>query len=113
MDYEKLAQNICKILKDNKAEDVAYICVKGKTDVADYFVLSSGRSKIHTRSLIDKVEEEVFKLGFSPARTEGAREGRWAVMDYGEVIVHIFNDETRVLYHLEELWGDGNNTVKF
>lgn len=113
MDSLKFTQAICKILKDSKAEDVAYICVKGKTDVADYYVISSGRSKTHTRSLIDKVEEETDKLGFSPIRTEGVREGRWAVMDYGDVIVHIFNDETRVLYHLEELWGDGKNTVKF
>lgn len=113
MDSLNFTKAICQILKDGKAEDVAYICVKGKTDVADYYVISSGRSKTHTRSLIDKVEEETDKLGFSPIRTEGVREGRWAVMDYGDVIVHIFNDETRVLYHLEELWGDDKNTVKF
>lgn len=113
MNSENFTKEICKILKDSKAEDVAYICVKDKTDVADYYVISSGRSKTHTRSLIDKVEEETEKLGFSPIRTEGVREGRWAVMDYGDVIVHIFNDETRVLYHLEELWGDDKNTVRF
>lgn len=113
METKKFTEEICRILKDHKAEDVASICVKGKTDVADYYVVASGRSMTHTRSLIDKVEEETDKIGFAPIRTEGVREGRWAVMDYGDVIVHIFNDETRVLYHLEELWGDEKNTVKY
>ena len=63
----------------------------------------------HTRSLIDHVEEETEKLGVSPTRREGVREGRWAVLDYGDVIVHVFNDETRLLYHLEKLWGEGES----
>ena len=113
MDSKLFAEEICKILKDHKAEDVVSLCVKGKTDVADYYVVASGRSMTHTRSLIDKVEEETEKIGFSPVRSEGVREGRWAVLDYGDVIVHVFNDETRVLYHLEKLWGDEKNTVKY
>jgi len=52
-------------------------------------------------------------LGIVPSRTEGVRDGRWAVVDYGDVIVHIFNDETRLFYHLERLWTDGGNLQKF
>lgn len=85
---------------------------KEKSSVADYFVVASGRSMTHTRSLIDHVEEETEKLGVSPTRREGVREGRWAVLDYGDVIVHVFNDETRLFYHLEKLWGDDKNVTK-
>ena len=87
--------------------------VKEKTDVADYFVVAGGRSMTHTRSLIEHVEEEMEKEGVSPTRSEGVREGRWAVLDYGDVIVHIFNDETRLFYHLETLWDDGKNVTRY
>ena len=67
----------------------------------------------HTRSLTDHVEEEMDKLGIAPIRREGVREGRWCVLDYGDVIVHLFNDETRLFYHLERLWADGGNLERF
>lgn len=113
MESKEFATKICKELKDRKAENVLLINVKGKTEVADYFVVAGGRSMTHTRSLIEHVDEEMDKLGVAPIRSEGVREGRWAVLDYGDVIVHIFNDETRLLYNLENLWGDDSNTEKF
>ena len=65
-------------------------------------------------SMGERVEELVERnLGILPTRTEGVRDGRWAVVDYGDVIVHIFNDETRLFYHLERLWADGGNLEKF
>lgn len=106
MESLKLAQNVCEILNKHKAEDVVTLNVMGKTEVADYFVIASGRSMPHTRALIEHVDEEMEKLGVSPLRCEGVKEGRWAVIDYGDVIVHIFNDETRLFYHLEQLWED-------
>ena len=106
MKSEEFAKSVSEILKAHKAEDVRIIDLRGKTEVADFFVIASGRSMTHTRSLIDKVEEETEKAGTSPIREEGVREGRWAVMDYGDVIVHVFNDETRLFYHLESLWQD-------
>lgn len=113
MEAIKLTEKICEILLKHKAEDVVSIDVKGKTDVADYYVVASGRSLPHTRALIEHVDEEVEKIGIVPKRCEGVREGRWAVIDYGDVIVHIFNDETRLFYHLENLWDDGKNIVKY
>ena len=112
-DSKTFAHEICNILLDNKAEDVVCICVKGKTSVADYFVVAGGRSMTHTRALIEHVEEGVEEKGIAPIRREGVREGRWAVLDYGDVIVHIFNDESRLFYHLESLWGDGDNITKY
>ena len=109
----EFVEKICKVLKDHKAEDVVAVDVKGKTDVADYYVIAGGRSMTHTRSLIEHVEEEMEKEGVSPTRAEGLREGRWAVLDYGDILVHIFNDETRLFYHLEQLWDDGSNVKKY
>ncbi len=104
MEAKALAEKVCEILESHKGEDVRIIDLRGKTEVADFFVIASGRSMTHTRSLIDNVEEELEKQGISPTREEGVREGRWAVIDYGDVIVHVFNDETRLFYHLEALW---------
>ncbi len=113
MEAKEFATKICEMLKNHKAEDILLIDVKGKTEVADYFVVAGGRSMTHTRSLIEHVEEGTEKEGVSPTRREGVREGRWAVLDYGDVIVHIFNDETRLFYHLEKVWDDGKNVTRF
>ncbi len=113
MKASEFAKKVCEILDNNKAEDIVMIDVMGKTEVADYYVVASGRSMTHTRALIDHVEEEMDKIGIAPVRREGVREGRWAVLDYGDVLVHIFNDETRLFYHLEKLWGDDSNITKF
>ena len=113
MESKEFAKKICEVLVDRKGEDVVLIDVRGKTEVADYYVVAGGRSMTHTRSLIEYVEEETEKIGVGATRREGVREGRWAVLDYGDVIVHIFNDDTRLFYHLEKLWGDENNITKF
>ena len=109
----EFAKKVCETLSDHKAEDIVMIDLTGKTEVADFYVVASGRSMTHTRALIDHVEEEMDKIGIAPVRREGVREGRWAVLDYGDVLVHIFNDETRLFYHLEKLWGDESNITKF
>ena len=113
MDAKTFTEKVCEVLLKHKAEDVVSIDVKGKTEVADYYVVAGGRSMTHTRSLIEHVEEEMEKIGVSATRREGVREGRWAVLDYGDVIVHIFNDESRLFYHLESLWDDGKNVTKY
>ena len=113
MTSKELAQKICTILSDRKAQDIISVDVQNKTTVTDYYVIASGRSMAQTRALIEHVEEQMDKIGIAPSRRDGVREGRWAVLDYGDVIVHIFNDETRLFYHLENLWGDENNIVKY
>ena len=113
MEAKEFAKKVCETLDNHKAEDIVCIDVRGKTEVADYYVVAGGRSMTHTRALIEHVEEEMDKIGVAPVRREGVREGRWAVLDYGDVLVHIFNDETRLFYHLESLWGDDKNIVKF
>ena len=91
----EFVEKICAVLSARKAQDIVSVDVREKSSVADYYVIASGRSMAQTRALIEHVEEEMDKIGVAPVRREGVREGRWAVLDYGDVIVHIFNDETR------------------
>lgn len=109
----EFVEKICATLSARKAQDIVSVDVREKSSVADYYVIASGRSMAQTRALIEHVEEEMDKIGVAPVRREGVREGRWAVLDYGDVIVHIFNDETRLFYHLENLWGDESNVKKY
>lgn len=109
---KELSKEISKILLAKKGEDVAIINVSDKTIVADYYVLCTGHSMSHVKSLCEHVEEELDKMDIAPLRREGVCEGRWAVLDYGDVILHVFNDESRLFYHLERLWDNGDNIEK-
>jgi len=95
-----------------KAEDVMALHVSHLTIVADYFILASGRSDVHVRSLCDDVEKFMKEKGKERLRKEGYREGRWIVLDYGDILVHIFHKHEREFYGLERLWVDGDNYVK-
>ncbi len=109
-----LALSVCKALADKRGKDIIVLYVREKTDLCDYFVIASGGNAPQIRAMGERVEELVEKdLGIVPSRTEGVRDGRWAVVDYGDVIVHIFNDETRLFYHLERLWADGANMQRY
>ena len=109
-----LAEEVCKALADKLGKDIVALYVREKTDLCDYFIIASGSNAPQIRAMGERVEELVEKnLGVVPSRTEGVRDGRWAVVDYGDVIVHIFNDETRLFYHLERLWADGKNMLRF
>ena len=109
-----LAVEVCKALADKRGKDIVALYVREKTDLCDYFIIASGSNAPQIRAMGERLEELVEKnLGLVPSRTEGVRDGRWAVVDYGDVIVHIFNDETRLFYHLERLWTDGGNLQRF
>lgn len=109
-----LADCVCRALADKRGKDIIKLYVREKTDLCDYFVIASGSNVPQIRAMGERVEELVEReLGVVPTRTEGVRDGRWAVVDYGDVIVHIFNDETRLFYHLERLWADGANLQRY
>ena len=109
-----LVVEVCKALADKRGKDIIALYVREKTDLCDYFVIASGSNAPQIKAMGERVEELIEKnLGLVPSRTEGVRDGRWAVIDYGDVIVHIFNDETRLVYHLERLWQDGENVRTF
>lgn len=110
---KELAQAICLALSAKKAKDIATVYVREKSSLCDYFVIASGTSSTQVRAMGEYVEEQMEKqFSLSPVREEGMRDGRWSVLDYGDVIVHIMQDETRLFYHLERLWADGGNLEK-
>ena len=112
MEVLELTQEIGNYLSSKKAEDILLIDVREKTALCDYFVIASGRNTTQVRALCENLEEHLSKQGIEPRRTEGVRDGRWGVLDYGDIIVHTFNDESRLFYHLERLWTEGENVRK-
>ena len=114
MESKDLALECCKALSAKKGEDIVILDVSEQTVVCSYFVIASGKSTTQVRALADNVEEQMKKqYELSPVRSEGLREGRWGVLDYGDVVVHIFNEESRLFYYLERLWDSGQNVTKY
>ncbi len=111
MEALEFTNELCKLLSDKKAEDVVKIAVGDKSVIADYFIIASGRSSTQVRALCEHADEFATKLGRMPLRQEGVTEGRWAVLDFGDVILHIFDDDNRDFYHLERLWGEGEKFI--
>ncbi|MCX8131081.1 MAG: ribosome silencing factor [Clostridia bacterium] len=98
---------IVEILESKKAKDISVISIKEISILADYFVICSGTSSTHIKALADELEEKMKEDGYSFFHKEGYNSARWILLDYGEVVVHIFHDEDRSFYNLERLWSDG------
>jgi ribosome-associated protein len=113
MEPKDKALKIAKILSAKKAQDILMIHVSEKTILADYFIVASGGSTTLVKTLAEEVDFKMGQEGMAPLRQEGMREGRWAVLDYGDVLVHIFHNEEREFYQLERLWADDENCVKY
>jgi ribosome-associated protein len=107
-----LSSLVIKGLQEKKGLEVTLINLKEIPNaVADYFVIASGNSNTHTSSLADSVENEVKKAtGEFPLAREGKTNGEWVLLDYANVVVHIFQSETREFYSLEKIWGDAKIT---
>lgn len=101
---KKKAEKIGAILDSKKATDVLLLDIAHKTILADYFVVCGARSTIQVKALCDEVEKALASMGEVPRRKEGYRDGRWVVLDYTDVLVHIFHEEERAFYNLERLW---------
>ncbi|HET6515961.1 MAG TPA: ribosome silencing factor [Thermodesulfovibrionales bacterium] len=89
-----------------KAQETVILELKGLTIIADYFVICSGESTTQVRAITDQIEAEFRKKSIKPLSVEGIRSARWALIDFGDVVVHVFEDETRNYYELEKLWLD-------
>ena len=107
MEPLELATAAAKILDNKKALDLKLIGIKDISILADYFVLATGTSNTHVKSLSDEVEFKLKELNVAPQHTEGYRSNSWVVLDYGSVIVHVFTPESRQFYDLDRLWHDG------
>lgn len=107
MEAKELTEQIVRSLDRHKAEEIRVIGVTELTSIADYFVIAQGGSTTMVKSLSDYLEKELGEQGVRPLRIEGYASSTWVLMDYGSVMVHIFQAETRRFYDLERLWKDG------
>ena len=108
-DSSALAERIAAIASDKKAMDIRVIDLRGIVSYTDFFVICSGNTERQAKAIHDSIYEELKKGDderLLPRRTEGAREARWILLDYWDVIVHIFTRDARRYYRLEQLWGE-------
>ncbi len=96
------------VAEGKKAKDVIILDIHGLTTIADYFLICSGESTRQVKAIADAIEEALSKKRSFPSHIEGLKEAKWVLMDYGNLIVHIFDRETRHYYELERLWGDAS-----
>ena len=102
-----MAQIACKAIDDKKGQDIKIIDIHNVSVIADYFVIASGTNSNQVQAIVDNVEEQVGRAGFEAKQIEGNRNSSWILMDYGDVIVHVFDEENRLFYDLERIWRDG------
>lgn len=103
----ELAKEAAKKLNEKKGMDIRIIRVNDISSLADYFVFATGTSNTHVNALEDELEFHLKQIGVTPHHIEGYRSNSWVLVDYGNVIVHIFTDESRKYYDLDRLWQDG------
>lgn len=94
-------------MKDKKAEDIRVIDISNVSVIADYFVIASGNNVNQVQAIVDNVEEQLYKEGFDSPKVEGYNSASWILLDYNDVIVHVFSQDDRLFYDLERIWRDG------
>lgn len=99
-------------LADKKAEDIRVIEIGDISIIADYMVIANGTNPAQVQALVDNVEEKLNEAGITNKRIEGSRNSSWVLMDYNDVIVHVFSKEDRLFYDLERIWRDGKDISK-
>jgi len=107
LESHELAKKIEAILDEKKAKDISTIDIREISILADYFVICSGTSVPHIKSLADEVEERMAQENIKLLHKEGYNSARWVLLDYGSVVIHIFHEEDREFHNLERLWADG------
>ncbi|RVU54913.1 ribosome silencing factor [Anaerosphaera multitolerans] len=103
---------IVKSCEDKKGIDIKVLDINGLSSIADYFVIVSGNSSSQVSALADEIEEKMLEAGYSIDNLEGKNSMRWIILDYSDIIVHIFHKEEREYYDLERLWSDESNFIE-
>lgn len=104
---KEMAKIAFEALEDKKAKDIRILDISTISVLADYFLIASGSNKNQVQAMVDNVEEELHKAGFSPKQIEGYQTANWILLDYGDIIIHVFDEENRLFYDLERIWRDG------
>ena len=106
-----IVEKVVGILEDKKARDIDVIDISEVSTLTDFFVICNGTSITHIKTLADELEFKMAEAGYRYSHKEGYNSARWILMDYGEVVVHIFHEEDRSFYNLERLWSDGKSSL--
>lgn len=107
MEKNELVTLALEAMQDKKAEDIRLIDISEVSVVADYFMIAGGSNRSQIQAICDNVEEKLGRAGHPVRQIEGYETANWILMDFGDLIVHIFDKENRLLYDLERLWRDG------
>jgi ribosome-associated protein len=107
MELLKIVEQAVEALEDKKAEEVTVIDIREVSSIADYFIIANGSNPNQLNAMQDAVDEVFYKNGIQAKQTEGNMNSTWILMDYSDVIVHLFSKEDRQFYNLERLWKDG------
>ena len=107
----ELITRIVTALYEKNAKQIAALDVSEMTVITECMVIANGRSTLQVKTLADQVEDRLAEFGVTPLRKEGNQEGRWVVLDYGAVLVHVFHADEREFYRLDKLWDNGSNRL--
>lgn len=102
-----MAKAAVKAAAENRGQDITVLDLTGVTSLFDFFILITGGSRRQLAAIADEIERALKAIGEKKLSVSGLEEGRWVVMDYGSIVIHLFDDETRSFYNLENLWADG------
>ena len=103
-----MAAIACRALEDKKAQDIKVLDIEKVSTIADYFIIASGANVNQVQAMADNVDEMLSKEHCMPKQIEGYRGASWILMDYGDLVIHIFDEENRKFYDLERIWRDGS-----
>lgn len=111
MQPNEVVKVAAKALSDKKGKDIKVLKTDKLTTLCDYFVICTGTSSTHIKSLTDELDKQMSEAGEPPLRREGYRGGSWVLLDFGSVIVHLFSEQARSFYDLEHLWADAEDVT--
>lgn len=104
---KEITKKIIEALEEKKAEEIKVLDIEHVSTIADYFIIASGTNRNQVQAMADSVEEALGRAGIEPKQIEGYQNANWILMDYRDVVVHIFDEENRLFYDLERIWRDG------
>lgn len=107
---KEMTKIVIEALEDKKADNIKIIDISRVSVMADYFIIADGSNRNQVQALIDHVEEKLHKAGYKPKQIEGYETANWVLMDYLDIIVHVFDRENRLFFDLERIWRDGKLT---
>ena len=112
MTSKEMAKMAIEALEDKKAEDIQVIDISEVSVIADYFIIASGNNRNQVQAMADSAEEALGRAGYDAKQIEGYQSANWILMDYKDIIVHVFSKEDRAFYDLERIWRDGKQITK-